>query len=144
MDILLIIITLITVIGIAYILSRPFAKPQPALDTFEDSQNFQRQYEDLLMKIKTLQDECENLNTPEEICHQIEEKKQLAANLLRQMEKPVEDQAQPCVIEEPADSEETQPEDHFLHGRTYICPQCGNRVVASDKFCTHCGNRLQP
>lgn len=144
MDVLLIIITLITVMGIAYILSRPFAKPQPAPETLGDSQGFQRQYEDLLMEIKTLQDEFEGLNAPEEICHQIEEKKQLAANLLRQMEAPVEDQAKPRAIDEPTDSEETQPENHFLHEATYLCPQCGNRVVSSDKFCTHCGNRLQP
>lgn len=144
MDILLIIITLVIVMGIAYILSRPFAHLEPAAETPGDTQNVEQQYEDLIREIKTLQDECDHLETPEEICRQIEEKKQLAANLLRQISAAIKEQPTPYRADESIDPEETQPENPFLHDSLYVCPQCGGHVATSDKFCTHCGNRLQP
>ena len=144
MDILLIIITAVIVMGIAYVLSRPFANPAPVLEPPQHARDYQQQYEILLREIKTLQDECEVSDTSEEICVQIEEKKQLAANLLRLINEPVEDQITPYPVNEPVDPEETQPETSFLRDNTYICPQCGSRVASSDKFCTHCGHRLQP
>ncbi len=144
MDLLLIIITIIIIMGIAYVLSRPFTHPQPALEPPWETQDSQQQYESLLREIKTLQDECENFNAPEELCRQIKVKKQQAADLLRRINDPVLDPFPPEAVEKRKDPEETQPESPFLHANTYVCPHCGRRVASSDKFCTHCGNRLQP
>jgi len=144
MDILLIVITVVIVMGIAFILSRPFAHPKPATETAGKTQDYQRQYENLLLEIKILQDECENLDPQDEPCSQIEVKKHQAAHLLRLIEAPLAENAMLYPITESRDPEETQPESLFLMDNTTICPQCGRRVASSDKFCTHCGNRLQP
>ena len=144
MDILLIIITLVIVMGIAYILSRPFTNPAPVPETPGKAQNYQHQYENLLREIKTLQDECENFDAPQELCAQIEEKKHLAANLLRLINVPVEEDLTTHPVNEPLDPEDTQPENPFLRGNSTVCPQCGSHVASSDKFCTYCGHRLQP
>ena len=144
MDLFLIIITVVIVMGIAYVLSRPFANPKPVLETPRSSQDYQQQYQNLLKEIKILQDDCETVGAPEEICNQIEEKKQLAADLLRLINEPIQDQLPPKPVNEPLDPQDTQPEAPFLRDHTYICPRCGGRVASSDKFCTHCGNQLQP
>jgi len=144
MDIILIIITVVIVMGIAYILSRPFANPEPAPETSGTTLNYQRQYESLLREIKVLQDECENFDFSQEACVEIDEKKQLAANLLRLINEPVEKQITAYPVNEFVDPEETQPENPFRRDSTAVCPQCGIRVASSDKFCTHCGHRLQP
>ena len=144
MDILLIIITAVIVMAIAYVLSRPFANPAPILNSPREDKDYQQQYKNLLREIKTLQDECEAPDAAEEICSRIEEKKQLAASLLRLINEPFEEQITPYPINEPVDPEETQPETPYLRDKTYVCPRCGSRVASSDKFCTHCGHRLQP
>ncbi|MFW5714636.1 MAG: zinc-ribbon domain-containing protein [Brevefilum sp.] len=144
MDILLIIITVVIVMGIGYILSRPFSNPQPAPATTGKTQNYQRQYENLLREIKTLQDDCENFETSQELCDQIEVKKQQAARLLKFINTPLEKELTPYPVNDPVDPEETQPENHFLRGNKAVCPQCGRRVASSDKFCIYCGHRLQP
>jgi len=144
MDLLLIIITIVIVMGIAYVLSRPFANPKPVPEIPQVTQDYQQQYQNLLREIKILQEECETMDAPEGIFSQIKEKKQLAADLLRLIKEPVEDQMTPTPVKEPANLHDTQPENPFLHDQTYICPRCGGRVASSDKFCTHCGNRLQP
>ena len=144
MDILLIIITVVIVMGIAFILSRPFANPKPASLPARESPDIRRQYETLLREIKALQDECEHLNDPDEACSQIEEKKLQAADLLRRMNAPLDE----VLVLEPAqvhpEAEDTRPESFFFRDNTTVCPRCGRRVASSDKFCTHCGNRLQP
>lgn len=144
MDPLLIIITVTIVMGIAYILSRPFANPVKATEMPVESENYHQQYKRLLREIKVLQDECDHFDAPEEICNQIEEKKRLAADLLKLINAPVEVETSQYPVKEAVDPEETQPETHILRESAYVCPQCGNRVASSDKFCTHCGNRLQP
>ncbi len=144
MDIILIIITLVIIIGITYILSRPFTRLEPAHETLGNTQNYQRRYEVLLREIKTLQDECDHFDAPEDICKQIEEKKQHAANLLKLINAPLENNITHHVMDKPVDLEETQPENPFIGQSAYLCPQCGRHVATSDKFCSHCGNRLQP
>jgi hypothetical protein len=144
MDILLIVITVVIIMGIAFILSRPFAHPKPATETAGKTQDYLHQYENLLREIKILQDECENLDGQDEACSQIEVKKHQAANLLRLIDTPLAENALLYPIKEPSDPEEAQPESLFLMDNTTICPQCGRRVASSDKFCTQCGNRLQP
>jgi rubrerythrin len=144
MDIFIVIITLVIVIGITYILSRPFTKLEPAKETPGNTKNYRRRYEDLLREIKTLQDECKHFDAPEEICKKIEEKKQHAANLLRLINAPREENTNCNTVDEPFDPEETQPESPFIDKKAFLCPKCGYPVATSDKFCSHCGNRLHP
>jgi hypothetical protein len=144
MDILLIIITVIIVMGIAYILSRPFAHPEPVIHPPHKTQDTHMAYLNLLRDIKILQAKVESLDAPGELLSQIEDKKQRAASLLRLINEPMEVQEQPAPASETQNLEDTQPENPFLRDNTSICPRCGGNVTSSDKFCTHCGNRLQP
>ena len=91
MDILLIVITGVIIMGIAFILSRPFAHPKPATETSGKTLDYHRQYEILLREIKILQDDCENFDAQDEACSQIEIKKHQAANLLRLIDAPLEE-----------------------------------------------------
>jgi hypothetical protein len=144
MDIFLIIITVVIIMGIAYILSRPFAHPQPTSVSTGNTQDVHRQYEALLREIKILQEDQDLDDSSIEISSQIEEKKQQAAQLLRLIDAPLEEDLTPSPVQEPYPPEDTRPEALFHRDNTTVCPQCGRRVASSDKFCTHCGNRLQP
>lgn len=144
MDIILIVITILIVMGIAYILSRPFTQPEPATEPPLEIQDYEQQYLNLLRDIKTLQNEVESSDAHGELLRQIEEKKQRAAYLLRLINEPMENQTPPTLTNEPTDPEDTQPENPFLRDNITVCPRCGGHVTSSDKFCTHCGNRLQP
>ena len=144
MDILLIIITVGIILGIAFILSRPFANPKPTSVPVQETSDYQHQYEALLREIQALQADCEHLDAPDEACSQIEEKKLQAADLLRLMNAPLDETLNLYPAQAPRNAEDTRPENLFLRENTAVCPQCGRRVASSDKFCTHCGNRLQP
>ena len=144
MDILLIAITIVIILGIAFILSRPFAHPKPVSTSTGENRYYHRQYEILLDEIKALQKASEIPEAEEETLVQIKEKKLMAANLLRLMDAPLEEAHPALPAQEGRDPEETQPEYLFTMDNTTICPQCGRRVASSDKFCTHCGNRLHP
>lgn len=144
MDILLIIITVVVIMGVAYILSRPFAHTKPASNGRGDTRDAQLQYEVLLREIKTLQEDNDPADALDEVCRQIEDKKRQAAHLLSLIDAPLEGDLAPQIVREPRVQEDTRPDTLLLRDNTTVCPQCGRRVASSDKFCTHCGNRLQP
>jgi rubrerythrin len=145
MDALLIIITIAIVVAIGYILSRPFfgadavsERPFP-----EAPHPYERQYQDLLREIKTLEAECQAGENDKRVT-QIEILKEKAANLLRLIDVQSEDDIPGYPADDASQSPEFQPEIGSHRDGSYICPQCGSRVIASDKFCPHCGHQLQP
>lgn len=144
MDIFLIFIILIIVIAIGYILSRPFINTNAMREAPSTVGDFEFQYQMLINEIIALEEDCESAEKPDEICDQIDEKKEKAANLLRLINPPLEKDFTAEQPAPPAEEEYIKPDQTTPKDGTYICPQCGSRVKSSDKFCTHCGHRLQP
>ncbi len=144
MDTLLIFLTLAIVVAIAYILTRPFNNPSELQQSSFSNGDYEIQYLSLLREIKTIEQDCEAGDVSEDICNQLADKKRKAADLLRLMNQAL-DPDQPFVQQPGVSSPlDTQPEGDTPNPNTHICPQCGYKVVSSDKFCSHCGKRLQP
>jgi len=143
MDFYLIAITIIIVLAIAYILSRPFTNAESLQGSSGYFDAYQAQYQSLLREIKNLENDCAN-GENDEGCHQIVIKKEQAAQLLRLINPSLNDQPFSSQPVNASSSADTKPEYALRHDGFYICPQCGDRVMSSDKFCTHCGHRLQP
>jgi len=140
----LILLILIIVIVTGYVLSKPFTKQSER--TYEDQlDDYQRQYQDLLEEIKDIEKECEAGSIPIDDCiDQVNEKKKMAADLLRAIDPTMKIESIISDEVKPADTDKNRPtEDRFSKG-VYYCPQCAGKVMNSDKFCMHCGNRLQP
>ncbi len=145
MDILLIIIILLIVIAIGYILSRPFISPPAAMREAPTSANqHEIQYQTLLKEIKSLQAECETSECPEDIASQLKEKKRAAANVLREIDSLLDDEDRMSWRDKIPEQTNQKPRFPKPQVGSYFCPQCGNQVISSDKFCTICGHRLQP
>jgi hypothetical protein len=144
MEYLLFLFIVIIVITTGYVLSKPFSKQ---MDQPEETRllDHERQYQNLLEEIRGIEKDCESgILTTDDCIRQIREKKEIAANLLRvidptmRIESVISDEFKPT---EPDHAQLTAP---FLSQGSYYCPQCGDQVKSSDKFCMHCGHRLQP
>lgn len=146
MDIILIIIILIIVVAIGYILSRPFTNTNAMREAPSTIGDYEFQYRMLINEIKDLEEDCESSDKPDEVCEEIDEKKEKAANLLRLINPPLEREFTTQRPVPPPDKKEAKPDQYIPKDGTYsyICPHCGSKVKSSDKFCTHCGHRLQP
>ena len=144
MDYLLFIIILAIVIVIGYILSRPFTKPNDIPEASGPSDDRQAQYNGLLQDIKAIERDCEAGTIDQEAyLAQIEEKKRMAADLLRLIKPAIKDEitnkqnrAEFKIAETPSSYNSQAQGNDF-------CPQCGDQVLTQDKFCMHCGHRLQ-
>lgn len=131
MNIPLILIIVLMVVIISYILSKPFLKAGVEPEPLTILSQYESQYDSILGEIKSL--EAAYARTHDQAYRQkIEVKKETAADLLRLIE---QEKQQPL----PANPNRQSPQP-----TTVICPQCGRRVISSDKFCTYCGHRLQP
>ena len=144
MDYLLYLLILVIVIATGYVLSKPLIKPPDEKETIDAEIN-QEKYERILNEIKDIEGACEAGEIPEEVCQtQIEAKKRQAADLLRK----INPRLDAVVNDEPAaysaDNDADQPPADLPEREADICPQCGHKVMTSDKFCMHCGNRLRP
>ena len=142
MELLLIIIVIILVLAITAVLSRPFWKPAPVNGTMDADINYELQYQQLLIEIKSLESKLKENQSSQDYAALIEEKKDQAANLLRQIDSPEYDD-----LESNPENIETQDDNPDQNGPPtdrFICPQCGSRVHSSDKFCPRCGSRLTP
>lgn len=145
MDYLLLILILTIVICMGYILSKPFTKQYDTLEAvvLEDEQK--SEYDQLLTEIKYLERYCNAGLITEENCKiLIEEKKSEAAKLLRLYTGPKDSDPQgsppftaPEEIQKVSQAKSKSTESLY-------CPKCGDQVLMSDKFCVHCGQRLQP
>lgn len=143
MDYLLLIFVLTIVICMGYILSKPFTKQsvREQIDDWIEDQD--PEYQNILQEIKTLERAyTAGIITETECLAKIEEKKIQAANLLRLTDSSKGSkniQANNAPEETASQINENLPP----YGTTY-CPTCGYQVLLSDKFCVHCGHRLQP
>ncbi len=144
MEYLFFLFILIIVIATGYVLSKPFTR-QSESSYEKQIIDYQRQYQNLLEEIKGIEKECESGSIPIDDCiHQINERKQMAADLLRTIDPTM---AFDSVINDDINQTETdinRPIADPLSTDVHYCPQCAGRVLLSDKFCLHCGNRLQP
>jgi rubrerythrin len=143
MNFALIIITILIVFTISYILSRPFLKADTLLESRLPLNQYENQYQALLLEIKSLESKYED--TKNQAYHAlIEEKKDSAAQLLRL----IDEEKRYANSTEPGEEKEqpaaTPLNEDLPQENTVICPQCGGRVVSGDKFCAHCGHRLHP
>lgn len=145
MDYLLFLFILVIVIAIGYILSKPFTKSSDAQKLTEPAADFEDQYETLLREIKVIEQEYKDGTIDQEAClTQIDEKKKLAADLLRLIHPVVKDE---IMLNQNAigfEQAKDQPLFDPSAQGSYFCPQCGDQVLKSDKFCLHCGHRLRP
>lgn len=131
MNIPLILITVLMVIIISYILSRPFLKADNEPEPVTTLSQYESQYDALLGEIKTLEVTFERTQD-QSYRQQIEDKKEAAADLLILID---QEKQQPPAANPAWDAP---------HPTTVICPHCGRRVISGDKFCAYCGHRLQP
>jgi len=99
MDTLIIVITVIIVLIMAYILSRPFLTTPAQEGEAAPVDGEEERYQALLEEIQTLQNETLPFGTTIDRENLIEEKKQLAADLLRrqaQTQNPTLENQPPC------------------------------------------------
>ena len=144
MDFLLYLLILVIVIATGYVLSKPLIKPADGQETIDAEVN-QEKYERILSEIKDIEGACEAGATPKEVCQtQVSAKKSQAADLLRK----INPRLDAIINEEHADYSaeniDDQPPADLPAREADICPQCGHKVMTSDKFCMHCGHRLRP
>lgn len=141
MDVVLIIIMLAIVIAIGFILSRPFLNADLLHQSYNGAKKLKFQYQALLTEIKSLESELTLAQNAEDVADLLTQKKQLATNILRQMD--LENNFKDDV---PDDGKPNQalPEREINWNEVTFCSQCGEQVKYSDKFCTYCGHRLQP
>lgn len=144
MEYLIILFILIIVIATGYVLSKPFTKQSEG--SYEAQLiDYKRQYQDLLEEIKGIEKECEADSIPIDDCiHQINEKKKMAADLLRTIDPTMEIESVISDEIKPAETDKKRTTADLLSQGIYFCPQCAGKVMNSDKFCIHCGHRLQP
>lgn len=146
MDYLLLLLVLTIVICMGYILSKPFIKQTVNQQDDDWKDNFSPEYQAILHEIKTLERAFSaGIITEAECSAKIEEKKIKAAYLLRMtgFAKGSEQQKDIQSNLTPEESAALEIDNPPPHGFTY-CPTCGDQVLLSDKFCVHCGHRLQP
>jgi hypothetical protein len=144
MDFLLYFLILVIVIATGYVLCKPLIKPPDGQDAIDAEVN-QEKYDRILGEIKNLEQEYTTGTMPINVYQaQISAKKRQAADLLRA----INPRLDAVVNDEPAtysaENDANQSPEQAVQRDTEICPQCGHKVMTSDKFCMHCGHRLQP
>lgn len=144
MDYLVFLFILIVVIATGYVLSKPFTRQSEG--SYEKQLiDYQRQYINLIEEIKEIEKEFEAGSIPIDDCiQQINEKKRKAAELLRIIDPTMKIESIITDEIKPEESEKKWWSSDFLSQNGYYCPQCAGKVINSDKFCMHCGHRLQP
>jgi len=143
MDITLILILLALVIAIGYILSRPFLGTNHSQNNADMLQTYQTQYKSLLQEIKTLQTNWKTNTDTTAILAELEEKKELAANLLRLIQSSSKGNDPSTEQESNSREQNFQMNNKNQHNGSYTCPKCGNQVVFKDKYCPSCGYHLK-
>jgi hypothetical protein len=144
MDYLLYLLILVIVIATGYVLSKPLIKSVNRQEMIDAEVNRER-YDRLLGEIKDLEDACEAEAIPKEVCHtQIRAKKRQAADLLRKLNPRLDISINEEHAEYSTENIDDQPPSNLPDREADICPQCGHKVMKSDKFCMHCGHRLRP
>ncbi len=142
MDILIIAIFIIFLAGIGYILSRPFVQAEENNDFTIGDDDLVLHYATLKNEIELLQEKCKNEALAGEYLDLLDEKKREVEQLQNQMGLEEEEPPQPEEIIFTPEISETQPKLDLSQDGSYVCPQCGNRVYSSDKFCPNCGHQL--
>lgn len=144
MEYLFFLFILIIVIATGYVLSKPFTRKRveqdeaPVLDR-------EAQYQKRLEEIKAIGKECEAGNLPEDECtNQVRDKKEKAAELLRLINSEMEPEKTTSQSIEGTKPVNNQPLANLSASEPHYCPQCGDQVMISDKFCMHCGHSLKP
>ena len=144
MDYLLYLLILIIVIATGYVLSKPLIKPPDGQETIDAEVN-QEKYKKILSEIKDLEGACEAGKISNEVCQtQISAKKRQAADLLRKVNPRLDAVINEEHAEYSAENNDDQPPADLPEREADLCPQCGHKVMTSDKFCMHCGHRLRP
>jgi hypothetical protein len=144
MDFLLYFLILVIVIATGYVLSKPLIKPPDSQETIDAEVN-QEKYETILGEIKDIEVECEAGSIPKEACQtQISAKKRQAADLLRKINPRLDIVVNEKLAAYGVENNDDQLPDDLPAQEADICPQCGHKIETGDKFCMHCGNRLQP
>jgi rubrerythrin len=106
-------------------------------------EQYQRQYQNLLSEIHSLENKYPQNSTPNEIYTQLEIKRGAAAETLRLLNPGLDERLSFFQVDEELGqmqdrrTRETQTYDFF------VCKNCGSRVQGGDKFCPNCGFRLQ-
>lgn len=144
MDFLLYLLILIIVIATGYVLSKPLIKPADGQDIIDAEIN-QEKYERILSEIKEIEGACEAGTTPKEVGQtQINAKKRQAADLLRTINPRLDAVINENHAEYNIENNDDSPTAELSARDADICPQCGHKVITSDKFCMQCGHRLRP
>ncbi len=139
MDIFLLFLLFLIVIAVGYVLSKPFMQQEAISSGFRHTPDYDNQYRQLLLEIKNLERECDPEVLSDDSCEQIDQLKQQAVELLKQIHS-APDKHYPHQDDTVYTSNES-PDN--LNEQEQFCPRCGSLVIPSDKFCTHCGQSLK-
>jgi hypothetical protein len=140
MDIVLIIFLTVIITAIIYLLSRPLT--HGTHNVTDINTNYKVQYRTVLDQIEILERLCDSTGNPDDMLDQLEDKRNQAAELFRLINP--QSESAPDAPEDDLLVEENNPSKHDQQPAIIYCQKCGGRIAASDKFCTHCGRRLQP
>lgn len=144
MDYLLYLLILVIVIATGYVLSKPLIKPADWQEIIDAEVN-QEKYNTILREIKDIEGACEAGTIPKDACQtQISAKKKQAVDLLRKINPRLDAVINEEHAEYSTENNDDQPPAELPAREADICPQCGHKVMMSDKFCMHCGHRLRP
>ena len=106
-------------------------------------EQYQRQYQNLLNEIYSLEKKYPRDSTPNEIYDQTELKRQEAAKALRLLNPDMDERLSFLQVDdELGQLRERKDRETQQHGY-FICKNCGSKVQGGDKFCANCGYRLQ-
>lgn len=143
MDFVLIIFFLVIIICMGYILCKPFFNETGVEETAQDEMYLESKYQLTLEEIKRIERSVKTGVIAEaEADIQIRELKNLAATLLHQITHQGETEHQtPQNSTAPATLHD-QPGAYHAGSENQICPQCGEPIEKSDKYCVHCGHTL--
>ena len=140
MDTVLILLIVWIIAAIAYTLSRPLIHVIQGVPDI--STDYKHQYQAVLDQIMILERLCDSAGNPNDMLDQLEEKRAQAAELFSLINPQFDDVPDETTDDDPT-IRESQAE-YSVRSGLFYCPQCGGQVKAGDKFCTHCGHRLQP
>lgn len=145
MDYLLLIFILTIVICMGYILSKPFTSQSDTQKVDDHEVDLDPEYQLLLQDIKNIERYYQaGIITEEDCMAKISEKKAMAADLLRKSHTQNESEQINSQASVTPETTRDQPKEALLPQGSIFCPKCGDWVLTSDKFCVHCGHRLQP
>lgn len=135
-------ITLILILAIGYILSRPFLNAHTMPESSATTRDYLLQYETLLSEINELEATVAQSGDSKDTLGTIETKKHIAAALLKKIN-PLLVADQMSITKQPAtEQSDGQAQIGLPLEEADYCPCCGSDVLDNDKFCTHCGYPL--